>query len=108
MHSSLKHLSENSARIPPQDMGGIILLTVDKIKTELKKLKEENPRIHMDVSLVRPKLELEGAEALLVGAYAHIFQIEEYSRGEARRHTLQYSDILTGRIVIHELEKREG
>lgn len=80
------------------------MLTVDKIKSELKRLKEENPRIHMDVSLTRPRLSLSNAEAVLVGAYAHIFQIEESSSGEVKRHTLQYSDVLTGQVVIHELE----
>lgn len=80
------------------------MLTVDKIKTELKRLKEENPKVHMDVALTRPKLTLTSVEAEIVGAYAHIFQIEENSSGELKRHTLQYSDILTGQVVIHELK----
>ncbi len=83
------------------------MLTVDKIKAELKKMKEEDPSIHMDVYLTRPRLNVTNVEAVLVGTYAHIFQIEERSSGELKRHTLQYSDVLTGRIVIRELSERK-
>ncbi len=74
------------------------------IRTKITELFQSNPNIHMNVSLSRPRLQLENAPAKILGVYPHIFQIEESSTGKVRRHILQYSDILTHQIVIAELE----
>lgn len=77
----------------------------DKIRAQIQWLYEKHPRIHMDVSLSRPKLLLEGAEATITGVYPHIFQIEEITGGKPKTHTLKYTDVIIRRIIIHEAEK---
>ncbi len=78
--------------------------TVEQIKTKLRELYLTAPNIHMDVNLTRPRLQLSDAEAKIIGVFRNIFQIEEHSMGVARRHDLQYTEILIGRIVIKELK----
>lgn len=39
----------------------------------------------------------------IVGVYPHIFQVEEAAGSPPRRHSLQYSDVLVGHVVISEL-----
>ncbi len=82
--------------------------TEETIRTAIRTLMESAPHIHMDVNISRPKLKLEGAEATLTGVYPHFFIIEEKSCGTVRRHTLQYADVLTRRIVIAELTPSKG
>ena len=55
------------------------MLSLDIIKVKIKNLYEINP---------------------------NIFQIVKYSSGEARQHTLQYTDIYIGQTVIPEIERR--
>lgn len=84
------------------------MLRLEEIRAQIKHLYQTNPIIHMDVSLVSPRLSLHNAEAKITGVYPHIFQIEEYSSGFPKRHTLQYTDVLIKQITILELpENRE-
>ena len=79
---------------------------LDRVKAQVKRLYETNPQIHLNVSLSRPRLSLQNTQAVIKGVYAHIFTIEETESGFPQCHTLQYADLLTGHIVILELEKR--
>ena len=36
----------------------------------------------------------------ITGAYRHIFQVEEDSSGQPKRHALQYADVLTHDIEL--------
>ncbi len=80
------------------------MLSLDIIKAKIKNLYETNPNIHMSITLKRPRLIIENEPVKIVGVYPNIFQIEEYSLGEARQHTLQYTDIYIGQAVIPEIE----
>lgn len=71
-----------------------------EIRERIRRRYESEPRVRLNVSLSRPKLRLEGVEARITGVYRHIFQIEETSAGETRRHTLQYADVLLGNIEL--------
>ena len=77
---------------------------IDRIKNEIKRLYETAPNIHVNVKATHPKVVVEGAPAKIVGVYRNIFQIEEYDSGHPNRHTFQYGDVLTGHIVIKELD----
>lgn len=77
---------------------------IDYIKNGIKKLYEKSPNVHLDVSFTHPKLQLENDPVKIIGAYANLFRIEEYSSGAAQCHSLQYADVLTGHIKIHELK----
>ncbi len=80
------------------------MASLESITANIKALAAKNPNIHMNVTLTNPRLTLENAEAKIVGVYPHIFQIEENSSGSAKRHTLQYTDVLIGNVIISELQ----
>lgn len=61
---------------------------------------QSNPKIRINVNITKPKLRLQNVPATITGVYAHIFQIEEALSGRTRRHTLQYTDVLTHNIEI--------
>ncbi|MDD6275941.1 MAG: hypothetical protein PUB20_03860 [Clostridia bacterium] len=77
--------------------------SLDVIKNNVKYLYENNPKIHVNVSLTHPKICLKNEPVTIKGVYSHIFQIEENTNGSPKNHTLQYSEILTGHIEILEL-----
>ncbi len=78
-------------------------MTEKELRASIQRLHQTNPQIRMDVHLQKPKLTLKDQPATIVGVYPHIFLIEEDSAGYIRRHTLQYTDLLIGLIVIREL-----
>ena len=77
---------------------------IELIKRGIKRLYEKNPNVHLDVSLTHPKLHLENDPVVIKGVYANLFRIEEHSSGTAQCHSLQYAEVLTGHIRIHELK----
>ena len=79
------------------------MTNIELIKRGIKRLYEKNPNVHLDVSLTHPKLHLENDPVVIKGVYANLFRIEEHSSGTAQCHSLQYADVLTGHIRIHEL-----
>ena len=75
---------------------------LDMIKKKVKYLYSVSPRIHINVRLYHPRLELKNNAVEIKGIYQNIFTIEEYTTGVPRIHSLQYVDILTGNIEIIE------
>lgn len=75
----------------------------DYIKKKIEALYNENPVIHISVTMNSPKVRLENEEVTLKGVYSHLFRIEEKTSGTPKSHTFQYSDILTNQIIIAEL-----
>ncbi len=73
---------------------------------QIKSLYETNPDIHLDVTLSNPKTLLKNSKAKIIGVYSHFFQVEEASDGKIKKHTIQYSDIITGRIAVCELNRK--
>ncbi len=86
-------------------MRGNLMASLDTIKNKIEILYKTNPTIHMDVFLSTPKLALENAEVTIKGVYPHLFRIEEFSNGRTKTHTLQYSQVYTRQVIIHELEE---
>lgn len=79
--------------------------TVEYIKSEINRLYETNPNIHISVSRTHPKVIVESSPAKIVGVYRNIFQIEECEGGKMpARHTFQYGDVLTGQVKIEEID----
>jgi len=75
---------------------------LDMIKKKVNYLNSVSPKIHINVRLNHPRLELKNDEVEIKGVYKNIFTIEEYTTGAPRVHSLQYVDILTGNIEIIE------
>ena len=78
--------------------------TIEYIKSEIKRLYDTDPNIHINVKMTHPKVIVEGASAKIVGVYKKIFQIEANDRGHLKCYTFQYGDILIGQVVIEELD----
>lgn len=58
--------------------------------------KSEKPML-INVSIRRPRIELERVSVSVKGVYPHIFRVET---AEKENYCLQYTDILTGKIEI--------
>ena len=84
--------------------GGMLVLTIDSIKKGIKTLYETDPKIHVNISISHPKLNLQNDPVTIKGVYPNVFRIEEYSSGSPKCHTLQYTDVFTKQIEIVELE----
>ncbi len=82
--------------------------TEEKIIKQIKALYEANSIIHVDVSLSKPKFVIKNAEVRIRGVYPHIFQLEENTGARTICHTVQYTDVMIGNIVIQELKKSES
>lgn len=74
------------------------MATINEIRLKIQELYHDNPDIHIDVSMNRPRIHIVNQEATIKGVYKNVFQIK--TGGEC--HTLQYSDILIKRIRIAE------
>lgn len=77
--------------------------SLDSIKRKIAYLYKNHPKIHVNISLSRPKINLQNDPAKIVGIYPNVFIIEESSSGAVKSHTLQYIDVLTKQIEIVEL-----
>ncbi len=80
--------------------------TVETIRNDIKNRFETDPVIHMNVTMRHPKIAVTNGPAVIKGVYPNIFQVEEYSQGYTRRHSIQYNDVLMGRVEILELAEK--
>ncbi len=79
------------------------IYNVQQIRLRILERYRSDPKIRINVSIAQSKLHLSNVPVEITGVYAHIFQIEENSSGQAKRHTLQYTDVLTHNIEILDL-----
>ena len=76
---------------------------IQQIRQRILERYRRDPKIRINVSIAKPRLRLNDVPVEITGVYANIFQIEEVTDGQARRHTLQYADVLTHNIEILDL-----
>ena len=76
---------------------------LEQIRQRILERYRSDPKIRINVSLRQPKLHLSNVPVEITGVYAHIFQIEENSSGQPKRHALQYADVLTHDIELLDL-----
>ena len=76
------------------------IYNVQQIRQRILERYRSDPKIRINVSIKQSKLHLSNVPVEITGVYAHIFQIEENSSGQAKRHTLSYTDVLTHNIEI--------
>lgn len=69
---------------------------------ELQQIRQRiSERYRSDPNILRqPRLRLSNVPVKIAGVYRHIFQVEEYSSGQPKRHALQYADVLTHDIEL--------
>ena len=76
---------------------------IQQIRQRILERYRRDPKIRINVSIAKPRLHLNDVPVEITGVYANIFQIEETTDGQVRRHTLQYTDVLTHNIEILDL-----
>ena len=73
---------------------------LQQIRQRISERSLSDPNIRINVSLRQPKLRLSNVPVKITGVYRHIFQVEEDSSGQPKRHALQYADVLTHDIEL--------
>ena len=79
------------------------IYNVQQIRQRISERYRSDPNIRINVSLRQPKLRLSNVPVKITGVYRHIFQVEEDSSGQPKRHALQYADVLTHDIELLDL-----
>ena len=73
---------------------------LQQIRQRISERYLSDPNIRINVSLRQPRLHLRDVPVRITGVYRHIFQVEEDSSGQPKRHALQYADVLTHDIEL--------
>ena len=73
---------------------------LQQIRQRISERYLSDPTIRINVSLRQPRLHLNDVPVRITGVYRHIFQVEEDSSGQPKRHALQYADVLTHDIEL--------
>ena len=76
------------------------IYNVQQIRQRISERYRSDPNIRINVSLRQPRLHLRDVPVKITGVYRHIFQVEETSSGQPKRHALQYADVLTHDIEL--------
>ncbi|MBE6937633.1 MAG: hypothetical protein E7460_03655 [Ruminococcaceae bacterium] len=79
----------------------------DRIARDIQRLFKTAPFVHVNVKMTAPRVELKNSPARIAAVYPHVFILEETTTGRLRRHSAQYTDVLTGKITLTELTKTE-
>ena len=74
-----------------------------QIRQRISERYRSDPNIRINVSLRQPRLHLCDVPVRITGVYRHIFQVEEDSSGQPKRHALHYADVLTHDIELLDL-----
>lgn len=73
---------------------------LSEIKSQIKKLYNENPNVLADLSFRGERNHLKDVPAVITAVYSNIFTVNIDENGIIRKHSFQYSDILTGNLKI--------
>ena len=73
---------------------------LQQIRQRISERYRSDPNIRINVSIRQPRLHLNNVPVKITGVYRHIFQVEEDSSGQPKRHALQYADVLTHDIEL--------
>jgi len=73
---------------------------LQQIRQRISERYRSDPNIRINVSLRQLRLHLNNVPVKITGVYRHIFQVEEDSSGQSKRHALQYADVLTHDIEL--------
>ena len=73
--------------------------SVEAIRERIRTLYRTSPRIRISAAAAHSKV-VQDSEVTITGVYPHVFCVEELIGGTPQRHTFQYADIITRRIMI--------
>ena len=74
-------------------------LTLAQAREQIQHIYADNPHITISVTASHARV-VQDSQVTITGVYQHVFCVEENSCGTPLRHTFQYADLITGRIVI--------
>lgn len=80
------------------------MTTVEYIRGEVKKLYEGGSDVHLRIRVNHSKSSVNIVTVKISGVYSNIFAVKEMGASRLNRHSFQYGEILTGQIVIEELD----
>lgn len=78
--------------------------SLESIQQQIRRLCQTDSQIHLTVKMSRPKLIVNNVPAIIKGVYRNLFCVEESTCGYPRTHSIQYTEVLIGQVVIAELE----
>lgn len=78
-------------------------LTEKELKERIKKLYEQNPNIHINLTLKRAKENLKNLPAVITGVYTHLFSVQVEDKGFPQTYSVQYAEVLINKVEILEL-----
>lgn len=76
---------------------------MDRIRSQIRRLYETDPNIHLNVTISHPKTAVRNAPAVIKGVYRNLFLIQESDFGYPRYHSIQYAEVMIGQVEIPEL-----
>ncbi len=79
---------------------------LETIREKMKRLKDKDPNIHVNVTISRPKIRLDNTPAQILDIYPNVFRLRDIAQDKL--YTVKYSDILTGQVKIIELSGTKG
>ncbi|MBQ7849997.1 MAG: hypothetical protein IJ343_09770 [Clostridia bacterium] len=77
-------------------------MTIESVRERIRALYERAPHIRISMAAAHSRL-VQDSQVVIVGVYPHVFCVEEPVGGTLQRHTFQYADVITRRIVIEGL-----
>lgn len=78
--------------------------SLESIQQQIRRLCQTDPHVHLTVKVSRPKLSVTNVPAVIKGVYRNLFCVEESTCGYPRMHSIQYTEVLIGQVVIAELK----
>lgn len=72
---------------------------LDEIRLSIEQQYRVNPDIHISVSVNRPRIKIDKAQAAITAVYPNFFQVE----AQGKCYTHKYVDILMGNVSISEI-----
>ena len=79
---------------------------LEAIREKMKRLKDKDPNIHVNVTISRPKIRLDNTPAQILDIYPNVFRLRDIAQDKL--YTVKYSDILTRQVEIIELSGTKG
>ena len=77
--------------------------TMETIRQDIRRLFETDPQVHVNVTMRHPKVSVQNGPATIKGVYPNTFQLEATNCALTQRYSVQYNDVLIGRVEILEM-----
>lgn len=73
-------------------------------RAQITYLCKNHPNVHIDLSVAKSRKKLVNVPAVITSVYPNIFFATLDEDGIKRNYTFQYADLLTGNLIVRELD----